>query len=109
LETYIEPKELTENPDYKMQRQETLTGLSYATIDAPIIKTIKGLNELPCCFTIQSCYGHFLYKGQEDLYVTIDIVEYRIAYIALCVENSNSGRRLLNDLKTLTKIDPENI
>jgi hypothetical protein len=36
-------------------------------------------------------------------------VEYRIAYIALCIENSDLGRMLFDALKGITNIDPENI
>jgi len=46
-------------------------------------------NELPYCFTLQSCFGHFVFCGQNDqqnlepLPVNDPIVkvEYRIAYI----------------------------
>lgn len=36
-------------------------------------------------------------------------VEYRIAYIALCIENSDLGRMFSNALKGIADIDPENI
>jgi len=39
----------------------------------------------------------------------IETVDYRIAYIALCVENSPSGRSLLKALEEITIIDPDNI
>lgn len=66
---------------------------------------------------MQSCYGHFLYNGQKDLHnldplpvkKTIARVEYRIAYIAFCIENSDSGRRFFETLKEITDIDPQNI
>ena len=117
METFTEPKELVENPHYQEQRQKSLAGLSDDMIDVPIIELIIAFNELPYCFTMQSCYGHFLYNGQrnphnlESLPVTNTIarVEYRIAYIAFCIENSNSGRRLLEALKEITVIDTENI
>jgi len=95
LETFIELKELVENPHYQEQRKKSLAVLTNVMIDAPIIDLIKGFNELPYCFTLQSCYGHFLYKGQEDannldplpITNTISTVEYRIAYIAFCIDN----------------------
>ena len=40
---------------------------------------------------------------------SIETVEYRIAYIALCVENSTFGKNLIEALKQITIIDPENI
>jgi hypothetical protein len=117
METYTEWKDLTENPDYGVQRQKALTGLKGVVIDPPIIEHVNGLNSLPCCFTLQSCYGHFLYAGQDDPYSTgplpitdsIDRVDYKIAYIALCIENSDAGRNLFEGLKALTGIDPKNI
>jgi hypothetical protein len=86
-------------------------------IDVPIIELIKAFNELPYCFTLQSCYGHFVYNGQNDphnleplpITDTIARVEYRIAYICLCTENSNFGRGLLKALNEITAVDPENI
>ncbi len=117
METFSEPKELAENSHYQAQRQKCLAGLSNDIVDVPIIETIKAFNTLPYCFTIQSCYGHFLYDGQNNpqslaalpITETIAIVEYRIAYIAFCIEHSNSGRLLLKSLKKLTVIDPKNI
>jgi len=62
-------------------------------------------------------YGHFVYNGQNDPHNleplpvkdTIAKVEYRIAYIAFCIENSAAGRWLLKTLQEVTSIDPENI
>ena len=106
-----------ENPYYQDQRQTSLTNLSDEMIDAPIIDLIKGFNKLSYCFTMQSCCGHFVYDDQKDPYnfeplpisEIIDRVEYRIAYICLCIENSDSGRGLLKSLNEITAIDPENI
>ena len=86
-------------------------------IDMPIIDLINGYNNLPYCFTLQSCYGHFVYNGQKDLHnleplppkVILGKIEYRIAYIAFCIENSAAGRGLFDTLKEVTSIDPENI
>ena len=75
---------------------------------------IRDVNLLPYCYTLQSCYGHFLYQGQSNphsltpLPVTNDIteVDYRIAYIAMVIENSEEGRALLEDIKQLTDLNP---
>ncbi len=67
METFTEPKELVENPHYQDQRQKSLAGLSNGMIDVPIIELINDFNKLPYCFTLQSCYGHFFYNGQNDL------------------------------------------
>jgi len=117
LETFTEPKKLVENPDYQKQRRESLAGLSDDMIDAPIVDIINGFNRLPYCFTMQSCYGHFIYNNQKDPYnleplpTTDDVarVEYRIAYLCLCIQNSAVGRGLLEALNEITAIDPKNI
>ena len=117
METFTEPKKLVENPDYQEQRQKGLAGLSDDMIDAPIVDIINGFNKLPYCFTMQSCYGHFIYNNQKDPYNleplpttdTAGRVEYRIAYLCLCIENSDLGRGLLEALNEITAIDLENI
>lgn len=117
METLVDPKELVENLRYQDQRQKCLAGLSDEAIDEPIVDLVNAFNKLPYCFTLQSCYGHFIFAGQNDshnlepLPITDSIaeVEYRIAYIAFCIENSDLGRKLLNSLKEITFIDPENI
>ena len=117
METYTKPKKLVENPHYQAQRQKNLGSLSDSMIDEPIIEIVNDFNDLPYCFTLQSCYGHFLYNGQKDphslepLPVTNTIVRvaYKIAFIALCIEDSDLGRRLFEALQEITNIDPENI
>ena len=117
METFTELKELVDNPNYHEQRQRSLADLDMDTIDRPIVGVVKGFMGLPYCFTLQSCYGHFLHRKRRDLYHTeplpiaddITKVKYRIAYIALCVENSEQGRRLLLDLAEMPAIDRDYI
>ena len=117
METFTEPKTWVENPQYRDQRQKCLASLSDDMIDEPIIELINAFNKLPYCFTLQSCYGHFVYSGQNDpqnleplpMTDTIARVEYRIAYIAFCVENNDLGRMLFDSLRVITDIDPRNI
>ena len=117
METFTEIKEFVENPGYPDQRQRALAGLSDDMIDDPIIDLINGFNRLPYCFTIQCCYGHFRYNPQQDRYNcdplpisdTIEKVDYRIAYICFCIENSVSGRGLFGALNKTTTIDPDYI
>ena len=117
METFAEPKKLVENPRYQEQRRESLAGLSDDMIDAPIVDIINGFNKLPYCFTMQSCYGHFIYNNQKDPYNleplpatdTVDRAEYRIAYLCLCIQDSALGRGLLEVLSEITAIDQQNI
>ena len=88
-----------------------------SAIDAPIVELIEGFSRLPYCFTLQSCYGHFLHDHQRDpqnfeplpVSESLTHVEYRIAYIALCLQDSDPGRNLFGDLKEIPAIDPEYI
>lgn len=116
METYTNLKGFTENPHYPLQRAKNLRNLTDEMIDRPIIDLINGFNNLPYCFTLQSCYGHFVYSGKDPNNLdplpetdTIQTVEYRIAYVAFCIANSPSGRNLLASLKAVSHIDPQNI
>ena len=115
METFTELKDLAENLHYQAEKKKILYDLNDDMIDMPIVDIINGFNKLPYCFTLQSCYGHFIYNGQNDIHNleplpakdTIFKVEYRIAYIAFCIENSLLGREMLESLKGITTIDPE--
>jgi len=117
METYTQSRPLVSNPLYQEQKAESLRRLDFSTIDAPITDIIKSLAELPYCFTLQSCYGHFLGNKQSDPknfkpVANLDkalSVEYRIAYIALCIQNNEAGVGLLQNLKNFTEIDPDYI
>lgn len=117
METFTQPKPLIANPDYPEQRRICLASLDGASLDAPIADTVAGFNTLTCCFTLQSCFGHFLYEGQTDEHNLAPLpvakpvgpIEYRIAYLALCIENSAAGRTLIEALKQVADLDPQNI
>ena len=117
METFIEPRKLEKNPGFQKQKRRALAGLSDDMIDEPIVNIIKGLNNLPCCFTLQCCYGHFLYDGNWDPHNLdplpesgqISRVEYRIAYVGYCIENNEEGRVLFEKSREIGSIDPDNI
>jgi hypothetical protein len=117
METFRNSLALIDNTGFAKQRIKALKALKPGMIESPIFDMIEKLNQLPHCFTLQCCYGHFLYKGQDDTYnleplpnkQSIDDVHYKIAYIALCVENSQAGVNLLNQLSKVSNIDPKNI
>ncbi len=64
---------------------------------------------------MQSCFGHFLTGGEDNPRNTRPLpvsgsrseVEYRIAYLALCIEDSESGSAFFDDVRRVTAIDPE--
>ena len=112
METFDQPRELTASPHFQADRQVALTTLENARIDAPIRGLIANLASISCCFTLQSCYGHFVHGEQphpENLEPLpahdVGAVRYRIAYIALCFDNSPPGRRLLTALADIPAID----
>ena len=117
METFTEFKSLVNNPYFLQQREKSLNQLDINTIDSPIKEIIKAFSNLPYCFTQQCCYGHFLYNEQKNPnnieplpnLDNISKVEYRIAYIALCIQNNQQGRMLLQELKKIPAIDPDYI
>jgi hypothetical protein len=117
LETFTDLKDFVDNPYFHDQRKKWLSKLDIGSIDTPIVELISGFVKLDYCFTFQSCYGHFLHNSQKNPYNIeplpisngISNVEYKIAYIALCIENSKQGRTLFYDLKEIPLIDPEYI
>jgi len=112
LETFTQIKQFVDSPRYDEQRREIISELDSDTIDAPIADLVGGFAQLPYCFTLQSCYGHFLYGEQrtsrnlEPLPVSghIAVVEYRLAYIALCIQNDDSGKALFDDLANVRPV-----
>jgi hypothetical protein len=117
METFARPKALIDNPDFAAQRRRCLAGLADHMIDLPIRSLIRGLNDRPDCFTLQCCFGHFVYPGQPDPHNLASLprdaipteITYRIAYLALCIDASAAGRALLEALGRIPDLDPENI
>jgi len=113
LETFTKIKRFKNNPNYDVQRQKSIDALNIGIIDKPIVNLIKWFVKLPYCFTLQSCYGHFVCDGQRNtnniekipMSKNFKSVEYRIAYIALCIQNSKSGKKLYEELSKVPQID----
>jgi hypothetical protein len=115
METYTDPKPLRHTPTFKVDRLEALDKLDTKLVDSPLVTLIKDINRLPYLFTLQCCYGHFIKKdGKEvsdlDLLDTSERVEYRLAYVAFCIENSISGRNIRQHLMSIpVSIDRDKI
>lgn len=90
--------------------------LASDSIDAPIAGLVERCARIPHCYTIQSCYGHFVCEDGTDVHrlkpILDDLVEdsyvhYRIAYMAFCLKWDASGQRFHDDLAAVTEVDPE--
>lgn len=113
METFDAIRQFVDNPRYEAERRRSLQSLPFENIDAPIRTLVEGFSRLSCCFTLQCCYGHFVYVGQaepgnlEPLPLQdIGTVTYRIAYFALCLQDSPEGRTLFSRLAEIPSIDP---
>ena len=114
METFITHKEFVENPRYLQDRQEMLEALDPRVVDQPIVELIEDFALLPQCFTLQCCYGHFLYAPGQDTHNLERLprkndgrVKYRIAYVAFCLENSPPGWAFRESLELVPSLDPD--
>lgn len=112
METFSEARDFVEHPSYQHDRRKVLSGIKPGDVDAPIREIVTAFGKLPQCFTLQICYGHFVWEGQPDKY-NLDVlplrirglVRYRIAYLALCIENNDRGAHLRDCLASICETD----
>ncbi|MEJ2616045.1 MAG: hypothetical protein P8Z35_13890 [Ignavibacteriaceae bacterium] len=117
METFTDTKELVPYPHFNEKRNIVLRNINYDEIDTPVIELIKNISKLDYCFSLQSCYGHFLYPGENAQLNTRPLpilnddisIDYRIAYLAICIKDNQDGKSFLINLTKLTLIDPEYI
>jgi len=114
VETFAAPRELVEHRRYAKDRRRVMADFGLDAIDEPIRDVVDGFARLPWCFTLQSCYGHFVYgdRPEPDSLAPLpaeDVgpVTYRLAYLALCVERNAAGAALLDSLSAVPDLDPE--
>lgn len=119
METFGKPKPFVDNPEYERNRcvdLETLRSLiATGKIDPPLVDLMTLYSRVSHCYTIQSCFGHFVHERESDEYTTarlapykgmISTVFYRIAYIAFVLEKSENGLVLCHDLRALALRNP---
>ncbi len=117
MQTYVEKKPFVDNPDFVQQRKDAIGGIDYNYIDDPVVGLISNIAKIPYCFSLQSCCGHFVYLYNRDIHdygplKKIDgilEVDYRIAYLALCIDNCTEGKELLSYLERVVEIDKDYI
>jgi hypothetical protein len=113
METFTSPKEAVTNPYFDQSRKAALQSLNYSLLDLPLIDIVTLFNNLPFTYTLQCCYGHFLYSLQKDEHnlqplpdYDPGIITYRIAYIAFCIRKDSEGIQFRDSLMKLQYIDP---
>ena len=117
METYTDLKPFVVNHNFRRQRDISLKSLNFDTIDKPILKLIRHISALDFCYTLQSCFGHFVYENQKDRHNISTLpthpihskIEYRIAYLTFCLDNTKDGIDFLKKLESLSFIDKHNI
>ena len=116
METFTAARPFVENRRYGRDRERALSELDLASIDPPIVDIVSGFAALPHCFTLQCCCGHFVCVPGQDRHTLDPVppgfsgpVTYRIAYIALCLEDSPRGRALRESLARVPAFDPDRV
>jgi hypothetical protein len=122
METFTPPRRFVPHPDYRNDRERYLLGLVQEidknAIDTPLLPLMQECTRVLHCFTLQCCFGHFVHSMEPEKENLVPIsrytrevgrVEYRIAYIAFCIEDSPAGHRLYSDLEEIASHDPANI
>lgn len=114
METFAGPMEFVEQATFARDRAAALAAFDAREIDGPILDLILEFARRPECFTLQSCYGHFVLAGEPDRRSLAPLpaedpgpVLYRIAYLALCIEPGAAGARLRQALASVPALDPE--
>jgi hypothetical protein len=119
METFAGPKRFVDNPEYEQNRLVALGTLrsliSTGRIDPPLVELITLFSRVSHCYTIQSCFGHFVHALEPDKHTLarltpyrgmVRTVQYRIAYIAFVLETSENGFMLYRDLRALALKNP---
>lgn len=117
VETFTDPRKFVADPGFGRHKARTLKSLDPSDLDPPVVDIVADFNKLEYCYTLQICYGHFVYQGQPDTHnldplpsdPILSEIDYRIAYLALCLANNHAGRALFEALVEIPSIDPDYI
>lgn len=66
MQTFIPERPMIQVPDFQARKTAALKHLADAEIDEPVKDTVRLLNSLPWCFTLQCCAGHFAPPGEPN-------------------------------------------
>lgn len=119
METFVDARPFTDHPSFVDDRFQALRELDQMIrtggLDPPLIDLLGEFARISHCFTLQSCWGHFVHEKQPDVKNTASLapyrteirkVNYRIAYLAVCIRDTDPGHRLCADLNHLVNLDP---
>lgn len=117
MQTFVTEKEMVPDPGFTERKESAMRDVRDAAIDAPILDIVHGLCALPWCYTLQSCAGHFVDDSQDDLHSlrTLNAASpqtsylYRIAYVAVCLDDCAAGRNFLACLRRMPDMDPDHV
>lgn len=115
METFIPHKPFTTHPTFKEDRSEALRSLDPSAIDPPLRSLVNSINSCPELFTLQCCHGHFVAENGRELTKAgegnrTESFVYRVAYLAVCIADSEVGREARAHLMSLpARVDPENV
>jgi hypothetical protein len=112
VETFVEPIEMVEESRFTQNRIKALGDLRPGEIDPQILDIVQDFLQLPHCYTVQSCCGHFVVPGDDGQGVTMldpgprppETGLYQLAYVAVVIENSGPGRELYHRLSEFPKL-----
>jgi len=116
MQTYMKARPVEDNDTFEAQRSDALAALDLSAMDEPMVSLVESLNRLPHCFTLQCCFGHFVAAGDTDTRTLAPPppmgktpMEYRVAYVAICIRDDEHGRGLLDRIHELRDLDPKYI
>ena len=115
METYIPHRSFTAHSTFGKDRDAALNSLDLSAVDPPIRSLVSSINTRPEIFTLQCCHGHFVTEDGRDLSNTGegregDFLIYRLAYVAVCIADSEAGWKFRTQLMDLPgRVDPENV
>ena len=122
MNTFTPARPFTRHPGYCSDREhahrELEEEMRKGSIDPPLLPLIRECIPIRHCYTVQCCFGHFVHDFEPEtenivplsLYTgKIEKVRYRIAYFALCLEDTSCGRRMYHDLEALAASNPDYI
>ncbi|MFO7595474.1 MAG: hypothetical protein R6W92_03910 [Desulfocurvibacter africanus] len=117
MQTFVAEKAMVPDSGFPERKKSAMRDVRDAPIDAPILDIVHGLCSFPWCYTLQSCFGHFVGDTQDDPHSlrTLSTASpstsylYRIAYVAVCLDECAAGRDLLARLRRIPDMDPDHV